>query len=50
LNGLRQAVQWAEEGKLRPVVGKVFSLAQAREAQECLAGRDFFGKIVVTVP
>lgn len=49
LSGLKKAVQWAEEGKLKPVVGKVFPLEQTREAQECMVNRNFFGKIVVKV-
>jgi NADPH:quinone reductase-like Zn-dependent oxidoreductase len=49
LLGLKKAVQWAEEGRLKPVVGKVFPLEKTREAQECLKNRDFFGKIVVSL-
>ncbi len=49
LAGLKKAVQWAEEGKLKPLVGKTFPLEQTREAQECMMERAFFGKIVVTV-
>lgn len=49
LKGLKKAVQWAEEGKIRPVIGKTFPLEQTREAQKCMVDRQFFGKIVVTV-
>jgi NADPH:quinone reductase-like Zn-dependent oxidoreductase len=49
LSGFKKAVQWAEEGKLRPIVGKTFSLEQTGEAQECMESRNFFGKIVVMV-
>lgn len=34
-------------GKLRPVVDTVFSLQDARAAQERMAGRNFFGKLVL---
>ncbi len=49
LGGLKKAVEWAEAGKLRPLVGKNFPLAQTREAQQCMLDRNFFGKIVVAV-
>ncbi len=49
LGGLKEAVQWAQEGRLKPVVGKTFPLDKVREAQQCMENRDFFGKIVVTV-
>ena len=49
IDGLKKAVQWAEEGRLKPLVGKTFPLDQTREAQRCMISRDFFGKIVVTV-
>jgi NADPH:quinone reductase-like Zn-dependent oxidoreductase len=34
-------------GKLKPVVDRVFPLAQARQAQELMLSRNFFGKIVL---
>lgn len=49
LAGLKKAVQWAEEGKLKPLVGKTFPLEQTREAQQCMLDRNFFGKIVVKI-
>ena len=45
---LRKVVRLLDSGKLRPVVDKVFKLAQAREAQERMLGRQNFGKIVLT--
>jgi NADPH:quinone reductase-like Zn-dependent oxidoreductase len=38
------------EGKLRPVVDRVFSLWDARQAHEYLASRKAFGKVVLEVP
>jgi NADPH:quinone reductase len=44
---LAEVAQLVEQGKLRPVVGHVFSLAQARAAHELQEGHHF-GKIVLT--
>lgn len=49
LGGLKKAVEWAEAGKLKPIIGKKFALTQTREAQQCMLDRDFFGKILVNV-
>jgi NADPH:quinone reductase-like Zn-dependent oxidoreductase len=38
-----------EKGTLRPVVAKTFPFEAARDAQEALAGRGHFGKIVLTM-
>ena len=35
---------------LRGVVGRTFDLAEAAKAHEVMAGRDFFGKLVLRVP
>ena len=43
---LAEVARLVAEGKLRPVVGKVLPLAQAREAHELLEGHHF-GKIVL---
>jgi len=43
---LAEVAQLVAQGKLRPVVGHVLPLSQAREAHELLAGRHF-GKIVL---
>ena len=37
-------------GGLRGVVGRTFDLADAAQAHEVMAGRDFFGKLVLRVP
>ena len=43
---LTEVARLVEKGALRPVVGRVFALSQAREAHELLAGHHF-GKIVL---
>jgi len=43
---LTEVARLVEQGTLRPVVGRVYPLSQAREAHELLAGRHF-GKIVL---
>jgi NADPH2:quinone reductase len=43
---LAEVARLVAEGKLRPVIGKILPLAQAREAHELLAGHHF-GKIVL---
>jgi NADPH:quinone reductase-like Zn-dependent oxidoreductase len=40
----------AQYGRLRGVVGRTFELADAAKAHEVMAGRDFFGKLVLRVP
>jgi NADPH:quinone reductase-like Zn-dependent oxidoreductase len=40
----------ATYGGLRGVVGRTFDLAEAARAHEVMAGRDFFGKLVLRVP
>jgi NADPH:quinone reductase-like Zn-dependent oxidoreductase len=37
-------------GGLRGVIGRTFDLADAARAHEVMAGRDFFGKLVLRVP
>jgi NADPH:quinone reductase-like Zn-dependent oxidoreductase len=44
---LLEALAHAREGKLKPVVDRVFSFADAREAQRMLEDRAAFGKIVL---
>lgn len=46
---LLKAARLVGVGKLRPVIDRVFPLAEARAAQEYLLGRTFFGKIVLSV-
>ena len=43
----RRVARLAGEGRLKPVVDKVFPLAQARAAHEYLADRRQFGKVVL---
>jgi NADPH:quinone reductase-like Zn-dependent oxidoreductase len=49
LGELKTLLRHVEEGRLRPVVDRTFPLAEARAAQEALARREQFGKIVLTV-
>jgi NADPH:quinone reductase-like Zn-dependent oxidoreductase len=37
-------------GGLRGVVGRTFDLGEAAKAHEVMAGRDFFGKLILRVP
>ncbi|RMF66187.1 MAG: hypothetical protein D6743_06805 [Calditrichaeota bacterium] len=40
---------WAEEGKLKPIIGKVFPFEQAAEAQTYLQSRKSIGKVILRV-
>lgn len=44
---LDQVIKYVKLGKLKPVVDRVFPLAQARQAQELMLSRNFFGKIIL---
>ena len=46
---LDMIVQYAEEGKLKPVVDKVFPLEKAAEAHQYVEDRKQFGKVVLQV-
>ncbi len=46
---LRRVLEWAEQGKLAPVVDKVFPLQEAAEAQKRMENRKNFGKIVLAI-
>jgi len=46
---LARLLPWFETGALRPVVARTFPLEEAPAAQELLAARGVFGKIVLTV-
>ena len=46
---LVEVLKWVEAGKIRPVVDKVFPLAQAAAAQQRMLDRRNFGKIVLKV-
>lgn len=47
---LRQIVAMAEKGVIRGVIHQTFTLEDAARAHEVMEGRDFFGKLVLTVP
>lgn len=46
---MRRVARLVAEGKLRPVVDKVFPLAEARKAHEYLAEKRQFGKVLLKV-
>ena len=46
---LLHVLQLVEDKKIKPVLDSVFPLSQARQAQEKMLSRDFFGKIVLKV-
>ena len=47
---LRQIVQMVEKGTLHAVIHETFPLADAARAHDTMEGRNFFGKLVLTVP
>ncbi|HVB15551.1 MAG TPA: NADPH:quinone oxidoreductase family protein [Stellaceae bacterium] len=47
--GFTELLRWWEAGRLKPVVGKTFPLAEAGAAMEALLSRRYPGKIVVEV-
>jgi len=49
LGELKELLRHVERGALRPVVDRTFPLREAAAAQEALARREQFGKIVLTV-
>lgn len=46
---MKRVARLVEEGRWKPVVDKVFPLAQARQAQEHLAAKRQFGKVVLSI-
>lgn len=46
---MNHVIRRITEGKLKPVVDSVFPLAEVRHAQEKMADRNIFGKIVIKV-
>lgn len=46
---LLEAARLIGQGKLRPIVDRVFPLREARAAQELMLERKFFGKLVLSV-
>ena len=47
---LRKVMHLISQGKLKPVVDTIFPLEEARQAHQKMESRDFFGKIVLTLP
>jgi NADPH:quinone reductase-like Zn-dependent oxidoreductase len=47
---LIELLTFVKQGKLKPVVDRVFPLAEARAAQEYVERREQFGKVVLVVP
>lgn len=45
----KQLTQWLQEKKLRPVIGNVFSLAEARSAYSLMQEGKNYGKVVVKI-
>jgi NADPH:quinone reductase-like Zn-dependent oxidoreductase len=45
----RQLSQWLSEGKLHPVIGKVFPLEDARAAYTLMREGKNYGKIVLKI-
>lgn len=46
---LVRLLKWADEGKIRPVIGKTFPFESAAEAQNYLQSRQSIGKVILTV-
>lgn len=44
-----QLMKWANQGKIRPIIGKTFPFEQAAEAQNFLQSRKSVGKVILTV-
>ena len=45
----KQLSQWANEGKVHPVIGHILPMEQVREAYRLLVARENFGKIVLQI-
>jgi NADPH:quinone reductase-like Zn-dependent oxidoreductase len=46
---LVKAAELVRQGRLIPVIDRTFPLQEARQAQDLMLQRQFFGKIVLTV-
>jgi 2-desacetyl-2-hydroxyethyl bacteriochlorophyllide A dehydrogenase len=47
---LVQTLDWAAKGWLKPVIDRIYSLAETRRAYDALRDREVLGKVLVTVP
>lgn len=47
---LAEVIKLVERGAVKPVVGKVFPLAEAANAHRMMESRKHFGKVVLTIP
>lgn len=43
-------ISYIEKGEIRPLVSKIFSLKDIREAQEAFLSKQYLGKIVLNIP
>ena len=43
----RQIVEWVEDGRLKPVIQRTFSLDEGREALQWVADRKAVGRVIV---
>lgn len=48
-DGLAEVLRWWRNGRLRPIVGRVFPLGEAAAAMQAMLARQVAGKIVLTV-
>jgi len=46
----QRLVRYIEEDLLKPLVAKVFNLAQIKDAQQTFQKKDFFGKVIISIP
>jgi NADPH:quinone reductase-like Zn-dependent oxidoreductase len=46
-DALTQLIQWYQQGKVRPVIDKVFPFSQVREAHQYIADRNNLGKVLL---
>ena len=45
----KQLFDWVLQGKLKPVLGRAFSLEDAAKAHQAILNRETMGKIVLTL-
>ncbi len=49
MNEMKTVIRLAEEGKIKPVIDKVFPLQEAQEAHKRMLDRENFGKIILKI-